>query len=181
MEPDDKDQIADETVEEVSQLYVRHAQRTGRVQRAANHVTAVLARPAALLTIFILTLAWVVGNRVARDLGWHGLEDPPFPDLELVATVSALLVALLILSTQRHEGELAERRAQLTLHLAALSERKIAKVIALLEEQRRDNPMLPPHDDREALDMARPTDPHAALDRLDEVGDAARDGRARLL
>ena len=88
-----------------------------------------------------------------------------------MATISALLVALLILTTQRHDEELAESRAQLTLHIAMLSERKIAKIIALLEEQRRDNPMLPSRVDVEAADMAQPADHDIALTLIDEAAE----------
>jgi uncharacterized membrane protein len=104
-------------------------------------------------------------------VGSPALEEFPFPDLGFIATISALLVALLILTTQRHEEELAESRAQLTLHIAMLSERKIAKVIALLEEQRRDNPLLPSRVDREAATMAQPSDHETALDLINEATD----------
>ena len=89
--------------------------------------------------------------------------------------VGALLVALLILTTQRHEEELAESRAQLTLHIATLSERKIAKVIELLEEQRRDNPLLPSRIDDEATEMAQPADHKTTLGLIDEVVDQRRE------
>ena len=48
-------------------------------------------------------IAWMVGNYVARLLGSVALEQFPFPDLGFLATITALLVALLILTTQRHE------------------------------------------------------------------------------
>ena len=73
--------------------------------------------------------------------------------------------------TQRREEELARHRAQLTLHLVALSEQKIAKVIDLLEEQRRENPMLPTRDDREAQEMAQASDPDHVLNRIIETHD----------
>lgn len=116
-----------------------------------------------LVGIFGLAIAWITGNYVARLIGWTALEEFPFPDLGFIATIAALLVTLLILTTQRHEEQLAETRAQLTLRIAMLSERKIAKVIELLEEQRRDNPLLPSREDREAADMAEPSNHISAL------------------
>ncbi|WP_267389737.1 hypothetical protein [Sphingomonas sp. GC_Shp_3] len=83
-------------------------------------------------------------------------------------------MALLILTTQRHGEELAESRAQLTLHIAMLSERKIAKVIELLEEQRRDNLMLPSRVDHEAAEMAQASDHEVTLSLLDEASDQRR-------
>ena len=164
----------DPTIDQIAKLYERHDDRTGWVQRTANHVTMVLGRPMSLVVIFGLAIAWVVGNYIARSLGSTALEEFPFPDLGFVATIAALLVALLILTTQRHEEELAERRAQLTLQIAMLSERKIAKIIELLEEQRRDNPQLPSRRDREAESMAQPADHGAALEVIDEAADQRR-------
>ena len=124
--------------------------------------------------LYLASLVWVAGNYVARALGSTALEEFPFPDLGFLATIAALLVALLILTTQRHGEELAERRAQLTLHIAMLSERKIAKVIELLEEQRRDNPMLPSRVDHEAAEMAQASAHEVTLSLLDEAADQRR-------
>ncbi|WP_267397462.1 MULTISPECIES: DUF1003 domain-containing protein [unclassified Sphingomonas] len=162
------------TVDQLAKLYDRHDQRTTRVQRLANRVTSALGKPMALVVIFGIATAWIIGNYIARATGSTALEEFPFPDLGFIATIGALLVALLILTTQRHEEELAESRAQLTLHIAMLSERKIAKVIQLLEEQRRDNPMLPSRVDHEAAEMAQPSDHDSTLGMLDDVADQRR-------
>ena len=162
------------TVDQIARLYDRHDQRTTRVQRIANRITSTLGKPISLVIIFGFAIAWIIGNYVSRALGSLALEEFPFPDLGFIATIAALLVALLILTTQRHEEELAESRAQLTLHIAMLTERKIAKVIELLEEQRRDNPQLPSRVDPEATDMAQPTDHDAALGLIDEFAEQRR-------
>ena len=112
-------------------------------------------------------IAWVVGNYAARLMGSTALEEFPFPDLGFLVTIAALIVALLILTTQRHEEELADKRARLTLQIAVLSEKKIAKLIELMEEQRRDNPLLPSRVDREADAMATASDPRASLEQLE--------------
>ena len=155
------------TVQQLAELYQEHQRSAGTIQRFANRTTAALGRPGALAIVVGLIIAWMVGNYAARLTGSTALEEFPFPDLAFVATIAALLVALLILTTQRHEEELAERRARLTLQIAILSEKKIAKVIALLEEQRRDNPLLASRDDAEAEAMANATDPRSTLERLD--------------
>ena len=163
--------LEEATVGQLAKLYDRHDQRTTRVQRFANRVTSALGKPISLVVILGLAITWIIGNYVARAMGSTALEEFPFPDLGFIATIAALLVALLILTTQRHEEELAESRAQLTLHIAMLSERKIAKVIALLEEQRRDNPLLPSRVDQEAATMAQPSDHEMALDLINEATD----------
>jgi uncharacterized membrane protein len=47
-----------------------------------------------------------------------------------------------------------------------LSEQKIAKVIQLLEESRRDNPLVGNRLDSEAEPMAQPADPQSVLDAI---------------
>ena len=54
-----------------------------------------------------------------------------------------------------------------------VTEKKIAKVIQLLEEQRRDNPLLTDRHDLEARDMAQSTDPARSLARLEESQNSA--------
>ena len=80
----------------------------------------------------------------------------------------ALYVTLFILTTQRRDDELAGYREQLTLELAILSEQKSAKIIALLEEIRRDSPHLRNRLDEEADAMAVAADPQAVLDAIKE-------------
>jgi hypothetical protein len=74
-----------------------------------------------------------------------------------------------ILATQQREYQLAQLREQLTLELAILSEQKTAKVIQLLEESRRDNPLIRNRVDQEAEAMAQPADPQSVLDAIKET------------
>jgi len=62
---------------------------------------------------------------------------------------------------------------QVTLELAILSEQKTAKVIQLLEESRRDNPLIRDRVDQEAEAMAQPAD-HIGARR--DQGDSRRGG-----
>jgi uncharacterized membrane protein len=50
-----------------------------------------------------------------------------------------------------------------------LSEQKTAKVIELLEEFRRDNPLVRDRVDQEADAMAQPSDPQRVLDAIKEI------------
>lgn len=161
----------DDSVEHLAELHRQHQRSTSPIQRGANWITSLLGRPGTLSVIILLIIAWMSGNYVAQRFGVRALEHFPFPDLAFVATIAALLVALLILTTQRHQDKLAERRAQLTLQIAILSERKVAKVIALLEEQRRENPMLTSRVDEEAEAMAKPVDPGENLKSLEQTID----------
>ena len=59
----------------------------------------------------------------------------------------------------------------MTLELAILSEQKTAKIIALLEEERRDNPNLRNRVDEQAAAMAIAADPQAVLDAIKDSED----------
>ena len=163
------DSVGNETIAHLTAMYEEHGRSASQIQRVANRATALIAKPLSLTIIVVFIAVYMTGNLIARSMGSATLEEFPFPDLEFIATIVALVVALLILTTQRHEEALAERRARLTLQIAAISERKIAKVIELLEEQRRDNPLLETRDDAEAESMAVPANPDATLRQIDEV------------
>ena len=123
---------------------------------------------------------WIGGNQAARSLGFHAIDAPPFPMLELIATLAALLTTLLILTTQRHEEQSDLRRDRLKLQIAVLSEKKVAKIISLLEEQRRDNPQLVSRIDNEAEQMAKATNARENLHKI-EASEQAYDAERRSL
>src|SRR3954464_6027936 len=91
------------------------------------------------------------------------------PTLLWVRTLTSVLgfyVMVLILITQRHENRLEETRAQLTLQVAMLAERKNAKIIELLEQLRRDHPNIVDRVDEDATAMSEPTDAEAVIEAI---------------
>ena len=113
-------------------------------------------------------LLWIGANLFVDRVGAAAWDAPPFAWLQGVVGLLALYVTVLILTTQRREDQLAGYREQLTLELAIVGEQKSAKIIALLEEMRRDNPNLRNRVDTEAAAMAVPADPQAVLDAIKE-------------
>ncbi len=83
--------------------------------------------------------------------------------------MSALLTTILILITENRQNRHADERAQLDLQVNLLAERKIAKVIALLEELRRDLPSVRDRVDPEADAMEEAMDPLASLSALRDL------------
>ena len=156
----------EDTIRSIAQLHAAHHQGASSLQRAADRMTRFLGRPRfiGLLTAFVL--AWVGINLLTSWLGIWTFDAPPFGWLEFVISLVSLYMVVLILTTQRREDQLAEHREQLTLELAIVSETKTAKIIELLEEMRRDSPMLPNRIDEEAAAMAAPADPQSVLDAI---------------
>lgn len=152
-----------DTVETLAEFHRAHHRGATRLQLALDRLTGALGRPMSMIVILTAVAAWLGigwadgGLRELSSLGW----------LELLAAVSALAITVLILITQRREDELAERRARLTLELALLSDRKSAKIIALLEEMRRDHPHMVDRFDAESEAMAKPSDTDQVLAAID--------------
>lgn len=165
--PDTKDKLAAsaaKSIDELAEFHLEHYRHASRLQQGIDGVTERLGRPAVVIALVVLIGAWI-GFAVMS--GGGRVDRPSFAWLELAATLAALLVVLLILVTQRREDELAERRSQLTLELALLADKRGAKIVALLEELRRDHPNLANRLDTESQEMAAPTDPHQVIAAID--------------
>jgi uncharacterized membrane protein len=117
----------------------------------------------------IIVASWIILNLLAGALGYRAIDPPPFSGLIGAVSLASLYMVVLILATQRRENQLAQLREQLNLELAILSEQKTAKVIQLLEESRRDNPLLRNRVDQEAEAMAQPADPQSVLEAIKET------------
>jgi uncharacterized membrane protein len=155
--------IAD-ALETVAEIHRAHQQRCSALQRWIDVVTNRLGRPGTLIIAIMVILAWAL---VSWRLVGPDVDDPLFEWLSLLGTLSSLIISLVILVTQRRENEFAERRAELTLQLALLGEKKSAKVVALLEELRRDSPTVVDRVDRESEVMARSADARAVVAAFD--------------
>jgi uncharacterized membrane protein len=153
----------DKAVRSVTQLHSDHHGRTTSPQRAVNRVAALVGRPWFIALVGFIVVAWVAANLLAAKLGAEAIDPPPFAWLEVAATLFSLILVVFLLVAQKHEDELNAHRDTLTLELAILSEHKIAKVIQLLEELRRDSPQVQDRDDPQAQQMAEPADAGSVL------------------
>jgi uncharacterized membrane protein len=79
-------------------------------------------------------------------------DPPPFAWLEGLLTFVALLTTTVVLIAQNRQTKFEQQRADLDLQVNLLTEQKVTKVIHLLEELRRDLPMVKDrHDPQAAL------------------------------
>lgn len=152
-----------DTIGAIAKLHADHERAATPIQRLIERSTEWLAKPRFLGTFTLFVAAWL--SIVGLQTLFYGssFDPPPFNLLQGVLTVMAVYMTAIILSTQRRAGQLASHREQLTLELATLSEQKSAKTIALLEEIRRDNPLLPNRADEDAEAMSESVDPESVL------------------
>jgi uncharacterized membrane protein len=158
------DELISHNVETIRDLQQAARRSAHADHRAITEITRLLARPGAVYTTVAVAGVWIVVNTFAGK----PLDPPPFSYLETFLTLAAFLTTLVVLSTQRRQVRVAEQRAHLELQINLLAEHKIAKLIALVEELRRDLPNVPDRVDRIAETMKEPTSPHRVLGALDE-------------
>ena len=138
------------------------------MQRGVDRLTSLLGRPIFIGVLTLFIVGWIGSNLIVGALGLRPIDPPPFVWLLGAISLVSLYVVILVLATQRREDELTQRRDQLSLELAILSEQKATKVIQLLEEARRDNPLIRDRVDQEAEEMAQPSDPQTVLGKIEK-------------
>jgi uncharacterized membrane protein len=156
----------EQTVEMIAELHRQHQQRATPSQKVVAQLTAAASRPRFVGLLTIVFGLWIGLNGLVKLAGYAPPDPPPYSYIQAITGISGVYITLLILITQRRENQLAEARDQLTLELAIVNEQKSAKIIALLEEMRRDLPNLPDRPDPEAEQLSTPADPQAVMDAL---------------
>ena len=159
----------EDTVQAIAELHAQHLRRSTPVQRAVARATSFIGRPRFVGWLTLAIVLWVGSNAVVQLAGLRAPDPAPFSYLQDIGELLGLYITLLILVTQRSDDRMAEAREQLTLELAILGEQKNAKIIALLEELRRDNPLIHDRHDPEAEALSTPADPQAVLDAIQET------------
>ena len=154
----------EQTVQAIARLHAAHQRRATPLQLIVDRLTAIVARPAFVGGVAVAVVTWIGGNLLLHRLVGWSFDSPAFPWLQGAGELAAIFITTLILMSQRRKDELSELREQLTLELVIMIEQKDAKLIALLEEMRRDNPLLVDRVDREAEAMSTAADPEAVLE-----------------
>jgi uncharacterized membrane protein len=164
----------EQTVQAIARLHDAHEQRATPIQRLVDRLTALVARPAFIAATLLTVAAWMAANVLLRRVTGWSFDKPAFPWLQGAGQLTAILITTLVLISQRRKDELSELREQLTLELAIMTEHKSAKLIALMEEMRRDDPSLVNRVDSQADEMSTAADPETVL----EAVKGAREGVA---
>jgi uncharacterized membrane protein len=163
----------EQTVQAIARLHRAHDERATPMERLVDRLTRLVSRPAFIGVIGFTVVGWIAVNLGLRQYTGWSLDSPAFPWLQGAGELVAIVITTLILTSQRRKDELSELREQLTLELATMTEQKVAKLIALMEELRRDSPQLVNRIDTEAEQMSAPADPETVAEAIkDKVGGA---------
>lgn len=168
------------TIQAIAALHAEHEASANPAERLADWVTARLGKPVSVALLVVFVLLWIGVNVGLRVFRLTPFDVPPFEWLELLLSFAAAFMTIVILASQYRAEVLAGRRQQLMLQLAFLSDHKQAKIIALLEELRRDDPLIQDRHDHQAEAMTHTTDPSEILDAIREMRDALIATREKL-
>jgi uncharacterized membrane protein len=166
-----------ENIESVAQLQKAFGARVTSHQRAIEAVTRRIGTPAVLLALVAFVVLWTGYNGLAVARRGNAFDPPPFFWLQGMLAAYAAVMTTIVLTTQNRQNRENEQRAHIELQVGLLAEQKTTKVIALLEELRRDLPNVKNRSDPEAQEMQQRADPKDVLAALESTMESpAREG-----
>ncbi len=158
-----------ETIDAIIAIRAKAEQKVSSHQRWVEWVSEFFGRPSFLYAAVAVIAFWLILNALPASWGIPQFDPSPYEGLDKTLGIVSLLMTAIVLVRQSRQEMLAEQRAQLNLQLDLLTEQKIAKLIALLEELRHDLPNVPNRYDAEAEAMQQAVDPATVLDTLENT------------
>ena len=162
----------------VAEIRAQHELQVDRHQRAAENIADWLGHARFLYLLIFLMTAWVVVNVAGHHLGIKPFDPSPFNLLISLVNVAALLISSVVLISQNRQSKSETRRAHLDLQINMLNDQRTAKIIALLEELRRDMPTVKNRIDPEAQALAETINPKDVLEALEATLEQSPSGTA---
>ena len=168
----------DENIESVVALQRKEWESVPASQRRLERINRLIARPSYLYGLIGMIAAWVMANIGSQILGFRPWDAPPFAWLDGVMTFTSLVTTTVVLITQNRQTKSEQQHTHLALQVNLLTEQKVSKLIHLIEELRRDLPMVKDRHDPHADALQQSTDTAQVLSAIEEVGLIDHDGQA---
>jgi uncharacterized membrane protein len=165
-----------ENIESIVAFHAREQRKISHSQRRLEQVSRLMAQPFYLVVLLLVVAFWICWNTLGARLGLPPFDRSPFPRLQGLLTLAALVTTTIVLIAQNRQAKIENQRAHLDLQVNLLTEQKVTKLIHLLEELRRDLPMVRDRHDPESASLLVRTDTAQMLSALEDVG-AARSGK----
>jgi len=123
-----------EHVQEHIELIARHESefmaRRSKSEKIADRIAAFVGSLKYVILHFVFSAAWILWN-TAYASRTHHVDPFPFPLLDLILALEAIVVASFILIRQQRIGRRSEEREQLMLQVLLLTEREITAVLGV--------------------------------------------------
>lgn len=166
----ESDQIS-QNIEAVLDFYTREDKKISHSQRILERISYFIGQPVFLGIILLVVALWVLTNVTLLQFDMEEFDPAPYFWLQGIIGLGALFNTTVVLSKQNRLAKLAEQREHLDLKVTLLTEQKVAKLIDLLEELRRDLPNVKNRHDPEAVALQKSMNPELVLAALDERGE----------
>ena len=158
----------DQNIENIVALYKREEGEITWSQRVFEYVGNLVGRPYFLYAMLLFAISWITINLLAKKLGWREFDPVPFFMLQGMVTLCAFFITTIVLIKQNRLARFEEQRQNLELQVNLITEQKTTKLINLIEELRRDLPMVKDRHDPEVEALQLPTNPDQVLNALHE-------------
>jgi uncharacterized membrane protein len=171
--PRDSDSLSghiDQNIESVVALQRREWESVSLSQRRVERLSRFIGRPVYLVALLGLVAVWMVYNLTAPSWGLKPFDAPPFALLDGILSLVALITTTIVLIAQNRQAKLEQQHTHLALQVNLLTEQKVTKLIHLIEELRRDLPMVRDRHDAQATAMQERADTAQVVSAIEEVG-----------
>ena len=172
-QPRDADSLSghiDQNIESVVALQRREWETVSHSQRSVERLSRFIGRPTYLVFLLAMVAAWVAYNSTAALWGQRPFDAPPFELLDGIMSLVALITTTIVLIAQNRQARLEQQHTHLALQVNLLTEQKVTKLIHLIEELRRDLPMVKDRHDAQATALQERADTAQVVSAIEEVG-----------
>ncbi|MBV9344452.1 MAG: DUF1003 domain-containing protein [Gammaproteobacteria bacterium] len=165
-----------QNIADIVELQRREDESVPPAQRRLERIGRQVARPLYLVVLLLGVVGWAAANLILLRSG-RAFDPPPFYWLQALVSLTALLTSTIVLIGQRRQIRLSEQRAHLDLQINLLTEQKVTKLIHLLEELRRDLPMVHDRYDPHVSALKEEADAAQVLSALKDTAEATERAR----
>src|ERR1017187_5382130 len=110
-----------QNIETVLDFYTRKEQKISRSQRILERISNFVGQPVFIGFILVFVALWMVANAVLHRLGMAEFDPAPFPWLQGIVGLGALLTATVVLTKQNRLAKPAGPRENLIPGIRILS------------------------------------------------------------
>ena len=157
----------DENIGTIAEYCERNEEQLTPAQKIVERISLFLGSPGYFAVNATFIVGWIAWNLAASAFDLTELDEPPFFWLQGFVSLNAFIISTTVLIRQNRMSKLAERNAHLDLQISLLADEKTSKIIAMLEEIRRESPNLDDKPDAKAEELAQPADTTSVLEAID--------------
>ncbi|MDQ2734442.1 MAG: DUF1003 domain-containing protein [Pseudomonadota bacterium] len=154
---------AQDNLEAMADLAEKEDATVSPLRAAIERVSSFFGTPGYFVFVTLFIASWVGFNLWGASKGWQHVDKAPFFWLQGIVSSNALLLTIAVLIRQDRMAQLAQHRAHLDLQINMLTERKVTKVLELVDAFRRER-SLP--SDEETGELIKPADPQAIMSAI---------------